>query len=94
VQIADHPIDAEYIRLLHDIYADDIDGHSWRGYTILDTRQKNFIKKVENCKNVKRPVCFIFSALESQWSEMGMYSTFNIFDMRKFSNKIKHTFLN
>ncbi|KAL6256231.1 hypothetical protein P5V15_012347 [Pogonomyrmex californicus] len=37
--VANHPIDVEYIRLLHDIHADNIDGHSWRGYTILTPSQ-------------------------------------------------------
>nr|XP_012224502.1 PREDICTED: fatty acid synthase-like [Linepithema humile] len=69
--IANHPTDVEYIRLLHDIHTDDIDGHSWRGYIILDSWQKNSIKKIQNCKNIKRPICFIFSAIETQWQEIG-----------------------
>ncbi|XP_067207292.1 fatty acid synthase-like [Linepithema humile] len=70
--IANHPIDVEYVRLLHDIHTDDIDGHSWRGYIILDSRQKDSIQKIQSCKSIKRSICFIFSAFaESQWPEMG-----------------------
>ncbi|KYN14724.1 Fatty acid synthase [Trachymyrmex cornetzi] len=70
--IANHAIDAEYVRLLHDIYADDINGHRWRGYTILqNTLQQDSIKEIRNCEGVKRPVWFIFSALGSQWPGMG-----------------------
>ncbi|XP_018360096.1 PREDICTED: LOW QUALITY PROTEIN: fatty acid synthase-like [Trachymyrmex cornetzi] len=70
--IANLPIDAEYVRLLHDIHADNINGHPWRGYTILqNTLQQDPIKEIRNCKGVKRPVWFIFSALDSQWPGMG-----------------------
>ncbi|KAG5347678.1 FAS synthase, partial [Acromyrmex charruanus] len=68
--IANHPIDVEYIRLLHDVYADNIKNHSWRGYIILNSFQDS-IKEIQNCEGVKRPVWFIFSALGSQWPGMG-----------------------
>ncbi|XP_067207291.1 fatty acid synthase-like [Linepithema humile] len=83
--VANHPIDVEYIRLLHDIHTDDIDGHSWRGYIILDSRQKNSIQKVQNCKNKKRPICYIFSALELQWPEMGK----ELLKFHAFANTVK-----
>ncbi|XP_067209348.1 fatty acid synthase-like [Linepithema humile] len=83
--IANHPIDVEYIRLLHDIHTDDIDGHSWRGYIILDSRQKNSIQKIQICKNIKRPICFIFSALESQRPEMSK----ELLKFQAFSNAVK-----
>ncbi|XP_067215658.1 fatty acid synthase-like [Linepithema humile] len=82
--IANHPIDVEYIRLLHDIHTDDIDDHSWRGYIILDA-QKNSIKKVQNCKNIKRPICFVFSALESKLPEMGK----ELLKFHAFANAVK-----
>ncbi|XP_018311540.1 fatty acid synthase [Mycetomoellerius zeteki] len=70
--IANHPIDVEYVRLLHDIHADNINGHPWRGYTILqNTLQQDPVKEIRNCESVKKPVWFIFSALGSQWSGMG-----------------------
>jgi len=69
LQISNHSIDVEYIRLLHDIHADNIDGHPWRGFTILN----------QNCESVKRPVWFIFSALGSQWPGMGIFKIKYIF---------------
>ncbi|KYM83949.1 Fatty acid synthase [Atta colombica] len=69
--IANYPIDVEYIRLLHDIHADNIEGHPWRGYTILNTLQQDSIEEIQNCERMKRPVWFIFSALGSQWPGMG-----------------------
>ncbi|XP_018365073.1 PREDICTED: fatty acid synthase-like, partial [Trachymyrmex cornetzi] len=67
--IANHPIDVEYIRLLHDIYADNIKNHPWRGYIILNSFQDS-IKEIQNYECVKRPVWFIFSVLGSQWPGM------------------------
>ncbi|XP_018371882.1 PREDICTED: fatty acid synthase-like, partial [Trachymyrmex cornetzi] len=75
--IANRPIDVEYICLLHDIHADNVDGHPWRGYTILNTlqqereRERDSIKEIQNYEGMKRPVWFIFSALGSQWPGMG-----------------------
>ncbi|KYN04769.1 Fatty acid synthase [Cyphomyrmex costatus] len=64
-------VNVEYIRLLHDVYADNIDNHSWRGYAVLNTLQQDVVKEIKNCNNLKRPVCFVFSALGSQWPGMG-----------------------
>ncbi|XP_011684681.1 PREDICTED: fatty acid synthase-like [Wasmannia auropunctata] len=83
--IANHQIDVEYIRLLHDIHSGNIDGHSWRGYIILNTSQQESIKEIQSCKNVKRPVCFIFSALGSQWPGMGR----NLLKFQIFTNAIR-----
>lgn len=77
----------EYIRLLHDIHADNIDGHLWRGYTVLDSRKPNSIQKIQNYKYIEKPVCFVFSALGSQWPEISMYTTLNIY-MYKLINTI------
>ncbi|XP_011884012.1 PREDICTED: fatty acid synthase-like [Vollenhovia emeryi] len=82
---ANHPKNIEYIRLLHDIHADNIDGHSWRGFTILNTLRQDSIKEIQNFENVKRPVWFIFSALGSQWPGMGQ----NLLKLHVFANTIK-----
>ncbi|KYM98433.1 Fatty acid synthase [Cyphomyrmex costatus] len=78
-------VDVEYIRLLHDIYADNINGHPWRGYIILSTFQENSIKEIQNCRRSKRPVWFIFSALGSQWPGMGQ----NLLKFHIFAKAIK-----
>jgi len=78
LQVANHPIDVEYIRLLHDIHADNIKGHPWRGYIILNSFQQDSIKEIQNYEDVNRPVWFIFSALGTHWPGMGTYSIFHI----------------
>ncbi|XP_011690499.1 PREDICTED: fatty acid synthase-like [Wasmannia auropunctata] len=83
--IANHQIDVEYIRLLHDVHSDNIDGHPWRGYIILNTSQQESIQEIQNLKNGKRPVCFIFSALGSQWPGIGRY----LLKFQVFANAIK-----
>ncbi|KYN20666.1 Fatty acid synthase [Trachymyrmex cornetzi] len=83
--IANRPIDVEYIRLLHDIYADNLDGHSWRGYIILNSFQQDSIKEIQNCNSMKRPVCFVFSTLGSQWPGMGR----NLLKFRVFAKTIR-----
>ncbi|KAL6424858.1 hypothetical protein ACFW04_010040 [Cataglyphis niger] len=83
--VANHSTDAEYIRLLHDIHADNIENHPWRGYIIIDTSKKNSMKEIQNNKNVKRPIWFIFSALGAQWPRMGR----NLLKFHAFANAIK-----
>ncbi|XP_044013914.1 fatty acid synthase-like [Aphidius gifuensis] len=80
--IENRPIDVEFIKLLHDIHADRIDGHLYGGYTILNTI--NSIEKTlqSNCEKVisrkidilpqkKHSVWFVFSGMGSQWPTMG-----------------------
>ncbi|XP_065204931.1 fatty acid synthase-like [Planococcus citri] len=62
--------DTEYIRLIHEIFSENISGHLQRGFVILDSgkesnRSKNFITG-EN-----RPIWFVFSGMGSQWPTMG-----------------------
>ncbi|GAB1860823.1 Fatty acid synthase [Camponotus japonicus] len=83
--VANHSTDVEYIRLLHDVYADNIEAHPWRGYIILDTLQQNSIQEIQNNGNVKRPIWFIFSALGTQWPRMGQ----DLLKFHAFENAIK-----
>ncbi|XP_036143017.1 fatty acid synthase-like [Monomorium pharaonis] len=85
--VVNHPIDKEYIRLLHDIHADNIEGHPWRGFIILNNQQQESIKEIQNCasKGMKRPVWFIFSALGTQWPGMGK----NLLKFQVFANTIR-----
>lgn len=73
-KIANHPLDVEYIRLLHDIHACNIEGHLWRGYILLDKTQQRLIKEIQAYRNNKRPVWFIFSGVGSQWFGLGTYT--------------------
>ncbi|CAD6237323.1 GSCOCG00002250001-RA-CDS, partial [Cotesia congregata] len=73
VVVESRPIDVEYVRLLQDIYTEDIPGHLYRGYTILSrhTTKENRIRDTEHYPGAKRPIWFVFSGMGSQWPGMG-----------------------
>ncbi|XP_024878981.1 LOW QUALITY PROTEIN: fatty acid synthase-like [Temnothorax curvispinosus] len=69
--VRNRPIDAEFISLLHHIHNDDIEGHLYRGYMITGSKiSYNTINKIEHTSYIRRPICFIFSGLGSQWFGM------------------------
>ncbi|XP_071569269.1 fatty acid synthase-like isoform X2 [Temnothorax nylanderi] len=69
--VRNRPIDAEFISLLHHIHNDDIEGHPYRGYMINGSKiSHNTINKIEHTPYIRRPICFIFSGLGSQWFGM------------------------
>lgn len=72
-QVESRPVDVEYIRLLHDIYAQVIPGHLYRGYTILEgnSESKKRIREIKHYPGAKRPIWFVFSGMGSQWPSMG-----------------------
>ncbi|XP_025993195.1 fatty acid synthase [Solenopsis invicta] len=71
--IEKHPMDAEYIRLLHDIHSIDVQGHLYRGYTIVGSKKtEHSIREIENYLGSVRPVWFVFSGMGSQWPGMGI----------------------
>ncbi|EZA53779.1 Fatty acid synthase [Ooceraea biroi] len=71
-EIESQPIDIEYIRLFHDIFATDILKHPYRGYTIIESEASlKPIKEIQQYSGVKQPVCFVFSGIGSQWLGMG-----------------------
>ncbi|EFN85168.1 Fatty acid synthase [Harpegnathos saltator] len=71
-EIENQPIDVEYIRLLHDLYADDMKGHPYRGYTIVESQTLgNIINQVEHYSELRKPMCFVFPGIGSQWLGMG-----------------------
>ncbi|KAJ8675796.1 hypothetical protein QAD02_011582 [Eretmocerus hayati] len=67
------PVDAEYVGLLHDIHSEDIKGHLFRGYTLLEpgTETQDPIREIMPSDGTKRPVWFIFAGMGSQWPGMG-----------------------
>lgn len=71
-------MDAEHIRLLHDIHDDEILGHSYRGYTLVGKNIQEPVREVQHCLGSKRPVCFIFSGIGSQWAGMGKLANIKI----------------
>ncbi|XP_012541735.1 fatty acid synthase [Monomorium pharaonis] len=71
--IKKHPIDVEYIRLLHDIHSDDIQGHLYRGYIIVGSKTaEQCPREIENYLGTVRPIWFVFSGMGSQWPGMGI----------------------
>lgn len=72
-QVESRPVDAEYVRLLHDVYADDIPGHMYRGYTVVggSATQDKPIREIQHYPGAKRPIWFVFSGMGSQWPGMG-----------------------
>ncbi|XP_012234475.2 fatty acid synthase [Linepithema humile] len=70
--IEKHPVDTEYVRLLHDIHTEDIQGHLYRGYTIVGSKiSEQPIREIENYLGATRPIWFVFSGMGSQWPGMG-----------------------
>ncbi|XP_017888250.2 fatty acid synthase-like, partial [Ceratina calcarata] len=65
------PVDVEYIRLLHDIHNEEISGHLFRGYTLVNSTSGRPIKEIQQYPGVKRPIWFVFSGMGSQWPGMG-----------------------
>lgn len=68
-----NPVDAEFVRLLHEVHREDIPGHVYRGYTIVGGTpgQDNPIRQIENCRSARRSVWFVFSGMGTQWAGMG-----------------------
>ncbi|XP_014206864.1 fatty acid synthase-like, partial [Copidosoma floridanum] len=69
------PLDAEFLQLLYDIFQSEIDGHLYRGYSIVPAKGlvSEDSKKREYFFNSgeKKQVWWIFSGMGSQWVEMG-----------------------
>ncbi|KAL6257977.1 hypothetical protein P5V15_011573 [Pogonomyrmex californicus] len=71
--IEKHAVDVEYIRLLHDIHSEDIQGHLYRGYTIVGSKTaERPTRETENYLGTARPIWFVFSGMGSQWPGMGI----------------------
>jgi len=67
-------MDVEYVRLLHDVFAADIPRHPYRGYAIIgsDTAEYKSMKHIQSYSGIRRPICFVFSGIGSQWLGMGI----------------------
>lgn len=65
----EHEKDDEFIAILHDTYANNIMGHSYRGYTVMGNVDTAEISQLNSSE--KRPIWFVFSGMGSQWPGMG-----------------------
>jgi fatty acid synthase, animal type len=73
--ICQRPLDEEFIALLQNCQMKTSPGNNWRGFGIFGhdkTTQKAFCghKKVENFKELQRPIVFVYSGMGSQWPGM------------------------
>ncbi|XP_065216376.1 fatty acid synthase-like [Planococcus citri] len=62
---------AEYMALFHEIFKNDINGHLYRGYVLLQKNKENNISSKKFFSGEKRPIWFVFSGMGSQWPTMG-----------------------
>ncbi|KAJ8680787.1 hypothetical protein QAD02_016574 [Eretmocerus hayati] len=73
--VESRPVDAEYIRLLHNIFESDVDGHLYRGYTLLPAKGliKPATKKQETLfiTGETKQIWWVYSGMGSQWAGMG-----------------------
>ncbi|XP_025160327.1 fatty acid synthase-like [Harpegnathos saltator] len=58
-------LDVEYVALLYSIHIENIEGHPYKGYTVIGSEVVNKIKEVGNC--TRRPICFVFPGTEVEW---------------------------
>ncbi|KAF9823812.1 hypothetical protein SFRURICE_006663, partial [Spodoptera frugiperda] len=74
-------VDVDEIRLLHAIHDDDIAGHDFKGYILLDqlkhsllgstpTKSVQLARQIQYFSGVRRPVWFVYSGMGSQWAGM------------------------
>ncbi|XP_047538557.1 fatty acid synthase-like [Vanessa atalanta] len=64
-------VDVDLVRLLHAIHDDDIDGHIFRGYSLLGstpTKSVALAKNIQYFSGIRRPVCFVYSGVGAQWA--------------------------
>ncbi|XP_046739716.1 fatty acid synthase-like [Diprion similis] len=67
------PVDVDFVSLFHDIHAEEISGHKYRGYTILPARgvAQNNVRDIRYYSGQKRPIWFVFSGMGYQWTGIG-----------------------
>ncbi|XP_025162220.1 fatty acid synthase-like isoform X2 [Harpegnathos saltator] len=71
-EIGSQPVDVEYVRLLHELHAEELLNHPYRGYTIVENQiSSNITSEIDHYDGVRKPICFVFSGIGSQWSGMG-----------------------
>ncbi|XP_044739892.1 fatty acid synthase-like [Chrysoperla carnea] len=76
-------LDAEYVRLYHNIYRKNIKNHDFRGYVILqkvEPRKLGHVTKFIK-KDSLPAICYVFSGVGSQWAGMGI----KLMEIPKFS---------
>ena len=89
-QLNSRPVDVEYVALYHNVYSEDINGHLYRGYTILPSERvfEASIKEIVPFSGVKRPIWYVLPGLGPQWPGMGNFNKY-IIEFAPLSKKLK-----
>lgn len=83
-KIEQHRDDEEFLALVDEIHRSNINGHFYRGYTVL---QDQPVREVSQAPGDKRPVWFVFSGMGSQWPGMAK----DLMRVDVFKNSIKRS---
>ncbi|XP_052751948.1 fatty acid synthase-like [Galleria mellonella] len=68
-------VDVEQVRLFHAIHDKNIEGHLFRGFTLLGstpTKSISIARDINYFSGVRRPIWFIYSGIGSQWPTTAM----------------------
>ncbi|XP_059621795.1 fatty acid synthase-like [Phlebotomus argentipes] len=74
--MADNPLDAEFVGLVHEIQTENISNNMFRGFGIFEKgvdggNAISLEQSVKHFPGVKRPIVWLFSGMGSQWTQMG-----------------------
>ncbi|KAG5674367.1 hypothetical protein PVAND_004341 [Polypedilum vanderplanki] len=61
--------DEEFLGLINEIHSKNIPMHYYRGYTVMGADGSNQ-REIEECRDEKRPIWYIYSGMGSQWASM------------------------
>ena len=82
----EHSKDDEFLSLLHVMHNNDIPGHYFRGYEILNVDNTREVNEVVNY-NERRPIWFVFSGMGTQWPGMAR----QLFGIETFQRSLRRS---
>ena len=72
IQVENHPVDLENIRLLHDVFFYGIAGHLYRGFTIVGGKSRTLpiIREIQEYSGIKKTglVCVLWHGISMVWN--------------------------
>lgn len=83
-KISSQQQDEEFLALIDQIHKQNITGHAYRGFTILDGSGSQ-LHEISEVSSEKRPIWFVFSGMGSQWPGMAK----DLMQIELFRNSIK-----
>ncbi|RZC35992.1 fatty acid synthase [Asbolus verrucosus] len=81
-KVEENKKDEEFLSLVDQIHKTGINGHGYRGYTVMGNTS---VREVTEVSSEKRPIWFIFSGMGSQWPGMAK----ELMQLEVFKNSIK-----